>query len=122
YQKDMYRTSLRCGDNHLKQVIKTIVLASSTVFLAIALIKFPDQAFEASIRGLNMWWEIVFPSLLPFFITAELLLSFGVVKFLGVMFEPIMRPLFNVPGVGSFAWLMGMASGYPTGAKISVRL
>lgn len=97
-------------------------MASSTVFLAIALIKFPDQAFEASIRGLNMWWEIVFPSLLPFFITAELLLSFGVVKFLGVMFEPIMRPLFNVPGVGSFAWLMGMASGYPTGAKISVRL
>ncbi len=69
-----------------------------------------------------MWWEVVFPSLLPFFITAELLLSFGVVKFLGVMFEPIMRPLFNVPGVGSFAWIMGMVSGYPTGAKISVRL
>lgn len=79
-------------------------------------------ALEASIRGLDMWWEVVFPSLLPFFITAELLLSFGVVKFLGVVFEPIMRPLFNVPGVGSFAWIMGMVSGYPTGAKLSVRL
>ncbi|HEX6594825.1 MAG TPA: sporulation integral membrane protein YlbJ [Bacillota bacterium] len=106
----------------MKQITKTIVLASSSIFLTIALIKFPDQAFEASIRGLNMWWEVVFPSLLPFFITAELLISFGVVKFLGVLFEPLMRPLFNVPGVGSFAWLMGMASGYPTGAKISVRL
>lgn len=86
------------------------------------LIKYPAQALEASIRGLNMWWEVVFPSLLPFFITAELLIGFGVVTFIGILFEPIMRPLFNVPGAGSFAWIFGMASGYPSGAKISVRL
>ncbi len=98
------------------------MLAALTFFFAFTLIKYPSNALEASIRGLDMWWEVVFPSLLPFFITAELLLSFGVVKFLGVVFEPIMRPLFNVPGVGSFAWIMGMVSGYPTGAKISVRL
>jgi sporulation integral membrane protein YlbJ len=106
----------------LKQILKTFIFASFTIFFAFTLIKFPSDALEASIRGLDMWWEVVFPSLLPFFITAELLLSFGVVKFLGIMFEPIMRPLFNVPGVGSFAWIMGMVSGYPTGAKISVRL
>ncbi|RDW18526.1 sporulation integral membrane protein YlbJ [Oceanobacillus arenosus] len=93
-----------------------------TIFITISLIQFPDQALEASIRGLNLWWEVVFPSLLPFFITAELLLAFGVVNFIGVLFEPIMRPLFNIPGVGSFGWMMGMASGYPTGAKIAARL
>ncbi|MUK89548.1 sporulation integral membrane protein YlbJ [Ornithinibacillus sp. L9] len=98
------------------------MLAGFTIFFAFTLIKFPKDALEASIRGLDMWWEIVFPSLLPFFIIADLLLSFGVVRFLGVIFEPVMRPLFNVPGSGSFAWIMGMASGYPTGAKISVRL
>lgn len=97
-------------------------MAGTTIFVTFSLIKFPDQALEASIRGLNMWWEIVFPSLLPFFIIAELLLAFGVVKFIGVLFEPIMRPLFNVPGVGSFGWILGMASGYPTGAKIAARL
>lgn len=86
------------------------------------MIIFPEESFAASLRGLNMWWEVVFPSLLPFFIMAELLISFGVVKFIGVLFEPIMRPLFNVPGVGSFALSMGMASGYPAGAKISARL
>ncbi|WP_255247387.1 sporulation integral membrane protein YlbJ [Paucisalibacillus globulus] len=106
----------------MKQLFKTFMLAALTFFFAFTLIKYPSNALEASIRGLDMWWEVVFPSLLPFFITAELLLSFGVVKFLGVVFEPIMRPLFNVPGVGSFAWIMGMVSGYPTGAKISVRL
>jgi len=106
----------------MKQKILTLFMAGTATFLACSLIAFPGQAFEASIRGLNMWSEIVFPSLLPFFITAELLIAFGVVKFLGILFEPIMRPLFNVPGAGSFGWIMGMASGYPTGAKIAVRL
>src|SRR5690625_3302696 len=106
----------------LKQIIKTMILATSTLSLTFLLIKYPDQSFEASLRGLHMWWEIVFPSLLPFFITAELLIGFGVVTFIGALFEPIMRPIFNVPGVGSFAWIMGMASGYPSGAKISARL
>lgn len=101
---------------------KTVLLSSITILLTILLIYFPDAALSASLRGLKMWAEVVFPSLLPFFITAELLLAFGVVKFLGVLFEPIMRPLFNVPGVGSFGWIMGMASGYPTGAKIAARL
>jgi len=29
-----------------------------------------------------------------------------------------MRPLFNVPGIGSYALIMGSISGYPIGAKI----
>lgn len=69
-----------------------------------------------------MWWEIVFPSLLPFFIVAEILISFGIVRFVGVLLEPLMRPLFNVSGAGAFAWAMGMVSGFPAGAKITARL
>ncbi|MFS0782419.1 sporulation integral membrane protein YlbJ [Bacillus sp. 1P06AnD] len=105
-----------------KSYVKTIFLALGAVTLAGALIKFPQQALEASIRGLNMWWEIVFPSLLPFFIISEMLISFGVVAFIGVLLEPLMRPLFKVPGVGGFVWAMGMASGYPSGAKLTARL
>ncbi|KGP92027.1 sporulation protein [Pontibacillus chungwhensis BH030062] len=106
----------------MKSQIKSLTLALLALFIAFSLIRFPDQALEASIRGLNMWWEIVFPSLLPFFITAELLIGFGVVRFIGIIFEPIMRPIFRVPGVGSFVWAMGMASGYPSGAKLTARL
>lgn len=93
-----------------------------TFLITLSLILYPEQSLEASIRGLHTWWEIVFPSLLPFFITAELLISFGVVQFAGILLEPFMRPLFNVPGAGSFAWMLGMVSGYPSGAKIGVLL
>ncbi|WP_430413642.1 sporulation integral membrane protein YlbJ [Lederbergia citrea] len=90
--------------------------------MAISMISLPEQSFEASIRGLQMWWEIVFPSLFPFFVISELLIGFGVVKFMGVLLEPLMRPLFRVPGVGGFAWAMGMATGFPAGAKLTARL
>lgn len=102
--------------------LKTIVLSVSVTILAISLISFPQESFDASIRGLNMWWKIVFPSLLPFFIVSEMLIGFGVVKFIGVLLEPFMRPLFKVPGVGGFVWAMGMASGFPAGAKFTARL
>lgn len=103
-------------------MIRSIILASFVIFFMILLISFPDQALQASIRGLNMWFEIVFPSLLPFFVLAELFIAFGIVHFFGTLLEPFMRPIFNVPGAGSFALIIGMASGYPVGAKICVRL
>lgn len=101
---------------------KTVFLALGVTIMAASLIVYPEESFEASIRGLDMWWEIVFPSLLPFFIISEMLIGFGIVRFIGVLLEPLMRPLFKVPGVGGFVWAMGMASGFPAGAKLTARL
>lgn len=102
--------------------IKTGFLALFSLCLVLSIVSFPKQAYESSVRGLTIWWDVVFPALLPFFITAELLIGFGVVHFLGVLLEPLMRPLFRVPGVGGFVMSMGIASGYPMGAKLTVRL
>ncbi|MBS4207737.1 sporulation integral membrane protein YlbJ [Bacillus sp. FJAT-50079] len=101
---------------------KTVVLALAVSIMAISMIVLPEQSLEASARGLHMWWKSVFPALFPFFVISELLIGFGVVKFMGVFLEPLMRPLFKVPGVGGFAWAMGMASGFPAGAKLTTRL
>lgn len=92
------------------------------IFLTATVITHPQASLQASKNGLAMWWEVVFPSLLPFFILSELLISFGIVRFVGVLLEPFMRPIFRVPGVGGFVLAMGMASGFPSGAKLTTRL
>ncbi|MGP4080355.1 sporulation integral membrane protein YlbJ [Pseudalkalibacillus sp. R45] len=102
--------------------IKNSLFAIVASLFALSLMVYPKAAFESSLIGLKMWWEIVFPSLLPFFIISELLICFGVVRFVGVMMEPIMRPLFKVPGSGGFVWAMGISSGFPAGAKLTARL
>ncbi|MDK2821068.1 MAG: hypothetical protein PWP31_1033 [Clostridia bacterium] len=92
------------------------------VGLAMAIIFFPQPVFQAALRGLNAWLEIVIPALLPFFIISQLFISLGIVHFLGVLLEPIMRPLFNVPGNGAFVMAMGYTSGAPISAMITAQL
>ncbi|SDD48089.1 sporulation integral membrane protein YlbJ [Sporomusa acidovorans] len=99
----------------------TYFMAFCTVFITIAMVIYPKDAFDSAIMGLNLWWNVVFPSLLPFFILSEILMGIGVVHFIGVLLEPLMRPIFNVPGVGAFAMSMGLASGYPMDAVITCR-
>ncbi|HEX6988766.1 MAG TPA: nucleoside recognition domain-containing protein [Bacillota bacterium] len=87
--------------------------------LVIAMVAHPEAAFRSAVRGLLLWWEVVFPALLPFFVGGQLLMGLGVVAFVGVLLEPLMRPLFNLPGVGGFVTAMGLASGYPIGAVLT---
>lgn len=98
------------------------LLPLGTAVFAVAMVVYPELAMQAAVKGLKLWWDIVFPALLPFFVASELMMGLGVVHFMGVLLEPFMRPLFNVPGVGSFVLAMGFASGYPIGAVLTGKL
>ncbi len=104
-----------------RKQIGTILLATVVVLFTASLVVYPEQGFQAGIAGLKVFWDVVFPSLLPFFILSDLLLGLGVVNALGVFLEPLMRPLFSVPGVGAFALSMGLAAGYPMDAVITAK-
>lgn len=105
-----------------KNVLLFYLPALIAVLLTIGMVQHPKEAFEASLGGLAVWWNIVFPALLPFFVFAQVLIGLGVVHFLGVLLEPVMRPVFNVPGEGSFVMAMGLASGFPLGAVLAGKL
>lgn len=106
----------------VRERLTATMLAGLAVFLTVSMVFFPEDAFAAAVKGLDVWWSIVFPALLPFFIGSELLMGLGVVHFMGVLLEPLMRPIFNVPGVGSFVLAMGLASGFPIGSILTARL
>ena len=104
--------------HRLNLVLLTALFSVSLLLMLI----YPASLLEAAKRGLSIWWDVLFPSLLPFFIISEMLLGFGIVHFIGKLLDPVMRPLFRVPGVGGFVMAMGYASGYPVGAKLTSRL
>lgn len=104
-----------------QQTMRLFWTACALLFV-FGMITHPQTVYEGAVFGLGAWWNIVFPSLLPFFIVSELLMNFGVVHFMGVLLEPVMRPVFNVPGAGSFVLAIGYTSGYPIGAMVTARL
>jgi sporulation integral membrane protein YlbJ len=98
------------------------LIAFLTIAISILFMLFPQQGFEAALRGVSIWWDILFPALFPFFVISELLLGFGIVHFLGTLLDPMMRPVFRIPGIGGFVMAMGFASGYPVGARLTSKL
>lgn len=95
---------------------------SALIFLAIAMFFNPQEVILAAAAGISLWWQFVLPALLPFFILSELLMGSGIVHFVGVLLEPLMRPLFRLPGCASFVVAMGYTSGFPMGAVLTTRL
>ncbi|WP_337034478.1 sporulation integral membrane protein YlbJ [Paenibacillus illinoisensis] len=99
-----------------------VLITLALLVLCFLMILFPAETWHASVRGLSIWWDVLFPSLFPFLVLSELLLGFGIVHFLGTLLNPLMRPLFRVPGSGGFVFAVSCASGYPTGAKLTAQL
>lgn len=92
------------------------------MLLIVLMTLFPQQGMQSALLGLSIWWDVLFPALLPFFVISEVLLGLGIVHFLGTLLDPIMRPLFRVPGIGGFVMAMGLVSGYPVGARLTSQL
>lgn len=94
------------------------ILPFILVLFTICLVVFSSSNLTATKNGLTLWATCVVPSLFPFFVITNLLSRTKVVNIIGKLLDKFMRPLFNVPGIGGFAFVMGLISGYPVGAKI----
>lgn len=98
--------------------IKKLFFPFCICLFTILLLVFSKTNLSSAKSGLSLLANSVVPSLLPFFIATELLSYTNVVSYLGKLLNKFMRPIFNVPGEGSFPFIMGIISGYPVGAKI----
>lgn len=95
--------------------IFNLILCTS---LALLMILFSEDSLRASKSGIDLWFNAVLPSLFPFFVCSNLMIKMGIHKIIGNLLEPIMRPLFNVPGEASFVFTMSITSGYPIGSQL----
>ncbi len=102
----------------LRKFILPILIAVFNLFILL----FPSEILKASKDGIVLWAMNVLPTLLPFIIGTNILIATGIVDLLGIFLEPLMYPLFKVPGCGAFAFISGIISGYPIGAKLTQSL
>ena len=67
-------------------------------------------------EALELCYNMIIPTLFPFFICSGLLIYSGFCESMSKIFAPLMKPLFNINPNGSAAFILGIMSGYPLGA------
>ena len=102
--------------------IKKNIISLFFILFTISLVLFSNSNIIAVRNGLSLWATNVIPSLFPFFVATNLLINTSIISYFEFLFKYIMKPLFNVNGKCSFAFIMGIICGYPMGAKIACEL
>ncbi|WP_211745990.1 nucleoside recognition domain-containing protein [Paenibacillus sp. Marseille-Q4541] len=100
----------------------TMLLGICALLIVAAIIASPEEAFQASMQGLDVWWKVVFPALLPFLMLSQMLTAYGFTHGLGVLLDPLMRKMFRIPGPSGVGLAVGMSAGFPSGADTAVQL
>lgn len=102
--------------------LKNALLALLLALFAAALLLFPAESGGAAREGLALCLQTVLPSLFPFFVLSALLIDSGGGEFLSGLLAGLMRPLFALSGDGAAALVLGLAGGYPVGARTAAEL
>ena len=98
-------------------------LAGLALLIATAgLVAAPEQSIAGAKDGLTLCFNVIVPSLFPFFVLASLVVDLGLAAYLGRAMEGLMRPLFRVSGSCATAVSLGFIGGYPVGARTALQL
>ncbi len=83
----------------------------------LVLITASDTVIACASDGLRLCWELILPSLFPFFVLSGLLGRLGLPGLMGQRLSCPAERLFGVSGPGVTALLLGLTGGYPLGAS-----
>lgn len=99
-------------------------MASLLLLLAFGslLLLYPQESAEAARDGLRICFELLIPSLFPFFVLSSLLVSLGFATLLGRCLKHFMWPMFRLNAPCATALVLGAVGGYPVGARITAQL
>ena len=105
-----------------KERVRDLLLGLALLCDTLALMLYPQPSMEAAKSGLALCYNVIIPSLFPFFVLSSLVVELGLAGYLGRLLEGLMRPLFHVSGACASAFALGFIGGYPVGAKTAISL
>lgn len=83
---------------------------------------YSELAIEAMSAGMKLCVATVIPSLFPFMVLSELLVSSGAAELLGKYLARPLTRLFDISDRGAAALVLGLVCGFPIGSKSALTL
>ncbi|MEG1239767.1 MAG: nucleoside recognition domain-containing protein [Oscillospiraceae bacterium] len=106
----------------VRERVRDLVLGTALLLSIAGLLLFPTESMAAAREGLTLCFNVIIPSLFPFFVLSSLVVDLGLYAYPSRLLEPVMRPLFHVGGSCCTALVLGFIGGYPVGAKTAIEL
>ncbi len=94
---------------------KLIEIFIFVIFLS--LLFYPDIVRSELINALTIFFKTLFPSIFPFFLIGNLLISYNFVNTINHLLKKVTTKVFHISSNASFIIIMSMISGFPSGAK-----
>lgn len=105
----------------MKKYINFIIIIV-TCFFMIEFILNRELVFDTVAFSLNIWVKNVAPSLFPFFVLTDILISYNFVKYLPKWFVNFFSNLFNIKKEAVLVFFLSIISGFPSNAKNARKL
>ncbi|MDO5293173.1 MAG: transporter [bacterium] len=101
-----------------KKVLNTrIILCLCTITLLLVLLLFPKASLKGAELGVLLWFNVIFPTLLPFIIVSNLIINLRLTNAVSRVFHPFLHRILHVSKQGSYVTILGLLTGLPVGAK-----
>ena len=99
----------------MKRLFFTIFCVMQIGFILV----YPAEALKAAREGLNLWLNVMIPTLLPFLILTGILVQTDQISRLLAPLKKLWKIVLGISPAGAYAVLVGMLCGYPLGAKLA---
>ena len=99
--------------------IKKPLLLSLFTALTLSMLLESEKAFSLSLAGLNLWFEKMIPTLLPFMILSGILIRMNLSDSFARLFAPLLRPVFRLSDSCLYVLVIGFLCGFPMGARVT---
>ncbi len=99
-----------------ERTYKLFLLAISLTLISLSLLS-PAKLIEFSVKGLDLCGRCIIPSLFPFMIFSDMLISSEVFENMPRVIKSAFERLFKIPSVALGAFLAGSLCGFPLGIK-----
>lgn len=102
----------------MRKKIKTFFLTPTFLLLTGLLLAFPKESLAFSLTGLQLWFNRMVPTLLPFMILSGIMIRLNLTEHVVKAVSPFLMPFFKISLNGLYAIVIGFLCGFPMGAKV----
>lgn len=101
----------------MKNKILDLIIIISFIILLFSILVNKQLVFETVSYSLNIWVNTLIPSMFPFFVISDILISYNIVYYIPEVITNIFSKIFNINKISTTIFFLSLISGFPAGAR-----